>query len=729
MRTLWRAARFGHEEDRLRVVWGVVRRLPVGEDTRTKLLDKGVSWVLDRQVKSQRLRIREAQSEWNGSGKLRLEKLLAGNEAFDVPISEVPLMSFIVVVKDKAHLTLLTLESVLKFAEVPYELIVVDNGSGDETPAMLQRFKGSFIIRNQDNLGFGPACMQAAAAANGRYLCFLNNDALITPGAVSAVLKNFEQDRVGAVGAKILLANGVLQEAGSIIWSDGSALGYGRGENAELPQYNFRRPVDYCSAVFLVTPRNLFHEMGGFSDEFAPAYYEDTDYCMALWQKGWRIIYEPQANISHYESASSGNNEQARVKMAAHQVKFYEKWKHALARHCLPAVSNVIAGRIAANAKGLRIVYVDDRIPKRSLGAGYPRSNDVVTSLAAIGHHVTCSTSTFPLLTDSYDDVPREIEVFDGFRFRKKLVEVYMGGADVVWISRPHNLKLLKKAFPDLFRSRRFALVYDSEAIFTPRWRARKQLYSDAPEQMSPFDPVDLDEEIALAKLADAVIVVSEADRDVMREAGVQSVHVVSHALRTTPTAAPFEQRDCFLFIGAMHGSDNPNVDSIRHFYQEHWPKVHRGTGAKFLLAGYGTDQLRTEITDPSFEVLGARDDLRELYERARVVVVPTRYAAGVPFKAHEAAAHGVPMVVSPIIASQLRWDHESDYLAAGDLDQLADCCIRLYHDRDVWNSIRTNSLARVAAELSSAAFSDGLQRVLEEAARRREEDTRRNQR
>jgi len=336
---------------------------------------------------------------------------------------------------------------------------------------------------------------------------------------------------------------------------------------------------------------------------------------------------------------------------------------------------------------------------------------------------VTGSTSTFPLLADTYDDLPREIEAFDGFRFRKKLVQEYMGCADVVWISRPHNLKLLRQQFPDLFSSRKFGLVYDSEAIFAPRSRARKQLHSDAPEQMSLLDPVDLDEEIALAKSADVVIVVSDADRDVMREAGVRCVHVVGHALRANPTPAAFEQRDCFLFIGAMHGTDNPNADSIRYFYHELWSKVHRETGASFLLAGYGTEQLRTEISDPSFQVLGAQDNLLDLYDRARVVLVPTRYAAGIPFKAHEAAAQGVPMVVSPLIASQLRWNHESDYLAAGDLGQMADLCIRLYRDRDTWNSIRANSLDRVAAELSPAAFSKALCRVLEEAIRRRDKE------
>jgi len=722
IRTLWRGLTFGGEEDQLKVVYGIVRRLPIGEETKQKLLSRGVSWVLDRQVTARRTRIQEAQAVRDSEGKLRLDQVLSGNEMFRIPTPETTLVTFILVVKDKAHLTVLSLESVLKFADVPYELVVVDNGSSDATLAMLGRFSGVKLIRNRGNAGFGPACMQAAAVAAGRYLCFLNNDALITPGAITAVLKNFEQDHVGAVGAKILLANGALQEAGSIIWSDGSALGYGRGDYPELPQYNFRRPVDYCSAVFLITPRELFHELGGFRAEFAPAYYEDTDYCMALWHNGWRVIYEPLATISHYESASSGNNEHARVKMAAHQVKFKEKWKRALIRHYSPDAANVVAARIAVNSKSLRIVYIDDRIPKRSLGAGYPRSNDIVVALARMGLHVTCSTSTFPLLADSYEDLPREIEVFDGCRFRKKLVDEYMRCADVVWVSRPHNLKLLLQDFPPLFLSRKFALVYDSEAIFAPRARARKELLGAPDEGLNPLEPVDLDEEVRLAKLADIVVVVSEADRELMHELGVKPVHVIGHSLAANPTQAPFEQRDCFLFVGAMHGTDNPNADSIREFYRKHWPKVHRDTGAVFLVVGYGTDQLRAEIADPSFQILGPRADLRTLYDRARVFVVPTRYAAGIPFKAHEAAAHGVPMVVSPVIAAQLRWSHKSDYFAACDLDEMADYCIRLYHDRGSWEAIRANSLTRVTLELSPKVFSDGLRQLLDDAIRYRKE-------
>jgi glycosyltransferase involved in cell wall biosynthesis len=133
------------------------------------------------------------------------------------------------------------------------------------------------------------------------------------------------------------------------------------------------------------------------------------------------------------------------------------------------------------------------------------------------------------------------------------------------------------------------------------------------------------------------------------------------------------------------------------------------------VVAGYGTELLRNEIPDPTVSILGAQNDLRPLYERARVFIVPTRYAAGLPFKAHEAAGSGVPMVVSPLIASQMRWSHDVDYLAAGDHDQMAEYCIRLYGDEQLWGRLRANSLARVKAELSPEAFADSLRSILSE--------------
>jgi hypothetical protein len=104
------------------------------------------------------------------------------------------------------------------------------------------------------------------------------------------------------------------------------------------------------------------------------------------------------------------------------------------------------------------------------------------------------------------------------------------------------------------------------------------------------------------------------------------------------------------------------SADSIRQFCSTHWARVHRATRAQLVVPGYGTELLRDEITDATVQVLGMQQDLRPLYERARVFVVATRYAAGLPFKACEAAGFGVPMVVSPLIDRQMRWRDGAEY-------------------------------------------------------------------
>jgi len=714
LRTLRRAFSKGNQEHRYKVILGIVSRLPVADTTKQKIL----AWCLSHflQQGTPKLQLKRAQSAWDAKGHKRLKELLAGNETLEIPACTSPTLTFIIVAMNKAHLTLLTIESVLQFADVPYELVVVDNGSTDSIPAMLDRIPQAKVIRNQTNVGFGRACVQAAEIATGEYLCFLNNDALLTRGAVAAALKNFDRESVGAVGAKILLSTGKLQEAGSIIWAVGSALGYGRGDDPDLPQYNFRRPVDFCSAVFLITPTEVFRRMGGFSELFAPAYYEDTDYCMALWQNGLSVIYEPLAQILHYESASSGGNDLATAMMAAHQVKFKDKWGPVLNRHYSPSPTNICAARTAVHSTSLRIVYIDDRTPRRVLGAGFPRSNDIVTELARMGHHVVCATSTFPLLGNGYEDLPREVELLDGLRFRQKLVDEYLPCADVVWVSRPHNLKLLLKEHRLALIGRKFSLVYDAEAIFSQRTEGRALLLGkDANNLENDLEPRGLEEELSLAKMADFVTVVSEADRRVLLQGGVRSVHIVGHRVSVEPTASSFADRDSFLFIGTVHGLDNPNADSLRNFCKAQWPRIHQATGALLVVAGYGTELLRSEITDPTVRILGAQEDLRPLYERARVFVVPTRFAAGMPFKAHEAAGFGVPMVVSPVIARQMEWNHGSDYFAADNLDEMAEFCVRLFGDQRLWECFRVHSLLRVKAELSPAAFVEALFLILKQ--------------
>ncbi len=245
--------------------------------------------------------------------KARLDAFLSGPDMLRLPSAATPDVSIILVTYNQAELTFGCLGSIVETladtlfgAPFGVEVVIADNASTDQTAALLDRLAGATIIRNTANLHFLKAVNLAASKARGRTLLLLNNDAQLLPGSLASALRTLDSDpAIGAVGGRIILPDGTLQEAGSIIWRDGACSGYARGQDPTTPDVMFQRDVDYCSGAFLLTPAALFERMGGFDERFAPAYYEETDYCVRLWEGGYRVVYDPDAAIIHYEFGSS----------------------------------------------------------------------------------------------------------------------------------------------------------------------------------------------------------------------------------------------------------------------------------------------------------------------------------------------------------------------------------------------------------------------------------------
>ncbi len=379
------------------------------------------------------------KAAWDACGRARLLEFLRNDERIAFPKSSHPRLSIVLVLHNKAHLSLLTFLSIRDNADVDYEVVIVDNNSQDFTPRLLDRLDNATVIKNVDNAGFGPACMQAVEACTGDFLCFLNNDAQLQAGALGRALKVFEEDRgVGAVGGKILLADGRLQEAGSILWCDATSDGYGRGDDPDLAKYQFRRPVDYCSGAFLFTPRGLFREAGGFDQQFAPAYFEDADYCMSLWQRGLRTLYEPAAMVRHYENASSGQGPHLLRQIATNHYKFYQKWKHVLAKHYEPRGPNTHAARIAVSDTGLNILCIGDGISGQNEQAAAANLR-AVEQLAQEKHHVTLASSAG--VRSGQPKLPAEVEVFDPASAAADEFDRYVANSDVIWLDHADHLE------------------------------------------------------------------------------------------------------------------------------------------------------------------------------------------------------------------------------------------------------------------------------------------------
>ena len=252
------------------------------------------------------------------------------------------------------------------------------------------------------------------------------------------------------------------------------------------------------------------------------------------------------------------------------------------------------------------------------------------------GHHVTCATFTFPLMENDYADIPRDVELYDGLVNRDALFREYVPNSDLVWVSRPHNMESFLQGYSAV-GGERPPLVYDAEAIFAERDLLQARVLGR--EVSSGALQCSLEHELSLAKAADAVVVVSQRDQKSMAAAGVKNLYVLSFQLEAQVTPAEFDERHTFLFVGAMHGAENPNLDSMRYFLDTVWPHVRQSTGANLVIAGYGTDAALSSRKDSGALIVGQQEALTTFYNDARVFVVPTRYAAGVPFKALEAAS------------------------------------------------------------------------------------------
>jgi GT2 family glycosyltransferase len=255
-------------------------------------------------------------------------------------------VSIIIPVFNEVNYTRSCLDELLKTLPHNFrgEILIIDDASSDNTPQVLETYASADnrikLLRNLENAGFIESCNHAAEKASGEILVFLNNDTLPKPGWLPPLLRVLrEKPDAGAVGGKLIYPDGTLQEAGGVIFSDGSGCNFGKYDKAaNAPLYSFLREVDYCSGALLATIRKLFLEQGGFDVRFKPAYYEDVDYCFRLRAKGYRVYYQPESVVIHFEGASSGTDITAGIKryQSANRQKFVEKWRETLVNQPAP---------------------------------------------------------------------------------------------------------------------------------------------------------------------------------------------------------------------------------------------------------------------------------------------------------------------------------------------------------------------------------------------------------
>jgi GT2 family glycosyltransferase len=239
--------------------------------------------------------------------------------------------SIVVAVLDNLAPTRMTLESVLANTGVPYEVIVVDNGSArptrDYLEALAARNRHVRLIRNERNRGFAAATNQGLAAARAERLILLNNDTIVPPGWLAGITRHLADSAIGLVGPTTNRCGGAAEIRTSYT-SYGEMLEFARSHEEAMAD---RSPADIAVAEMFCTAMrgDVFQEVGGLDERFEIGMFEDDDYSRRIREAGYRVVCAENAFVHHFGEASLGQlaaDGRYGELFHANRRRFEEKW-------------------------------------------------------------------------------------------------------------------------------------------------------------------------------------------------------------------------------------------------------------------------------------------------------------------------------------------------------------------------------------------------------------------
>ncbi|HZZ00434.1 MAG TPA: glycosyltransferase [Candidatus Baltobacteraceae bacterium] len=613
------------------------------------------------------------------------------------PMPETPLVTLVIPFFERRDLTVRCLQSIADswFESLEVQFVLVDDGSTDQTCAVVSRLEGVEYVRSAKNEGFVRACNRGAALARGKYLCFLNNDTVVRDGWLDYLVMTLEHDgSVGIAGSKLVFPDGRLQEAGGVLWRDATGWNVGREEHADDPRYNFVCDVDYVSGASLIVRTGVFRDVNGFSEALRPAYYEDADLCFSARARGYRVVYQPRTVVVHEDGGSSADaSSGAKRFQEINRPKFLEKWNQELEHHYENARANVPAA-MRRHCKGPRVLVIDSYVPLYDKEAGSLRLMYVVKMLRQAGYGVVFIPDNYAPLQPYTSELQQlGVEVlhhFDGGRTPQESLEHVLPHIDVAWISRT---ELYDKYEPLLRRNANVRILYDTVDLNHVRRRRKAEVHGESDREWEELQR----QEASAARRADASIAVTPEEQSVLRELGAREVFVVPtiHEPRVGGDRS-FEASSGLLFIGNYHHP--PNVDAVRWLCKEVMPIVWRSLpDVTLTLVGSNPPHEVNALAADRVTVAGYVRDVAPYFLRSRVFVAPLRFGAGIKGKIGQALEFALPVVTTPVGAEGIGLrDGENAAVVAAEPDAFAHAIVALYGDAQRWQRYSNASVATI---------------------------------
>lgn len=581
-------------------------------------------------------------------------KSVSDVEKLVLPYSENPTVSIVIPVYNQFGYTYNCLKSIIKnTTDVEYEIIIGDDCSTDITQQISELVENVIVAKTKTNVRFLRNCNNAAKLARGKYILFLNNDTQVLPNWLSSLVELIERkDDIGMVGSKLLYPDGTLQEAGGIIWGDGHAWNYGNGQSPNKPEFNYVKEVDYISGAAIMIRRNLWEEIGGFDELFNPAYCEDSDLAFEVRKHGYKLMYQPLSMVVHFEGKSNGTDLSSGVKkyQVENMKKLSQKWKEEYKNQSENEDDLFHARDRSRNKK--TILIIDHYVPQFDKDAGSRTIYQYIKMFVDKGYNVKFMGDNF-YKDEPYTTILEQlgVEVLSGSWYAqhyKEWIIKHKDDIDFAFLNRPH---ITEKYIDFLKQNTNIKCNYYGSDLHCLRLMREYEISGNS-EFLKESEEWKK-REFAIMKKTDinyypSYVEIEEIHKvDPSIPAKTFDIYVYDEFRKNIPM--DFQKREGIMFVGGF--GHPPNEDAVIWFAEKVYPLIRKEQDITFYVVGSKPSERVKKLQGNGIVIKGfvTDEELQNLYDRCRMVVVPLRFGAGVKGKVIEALYYGIPMVTTDI--------------------------------------------------------------------------------
>jgi GT2 family glycosyltransferase len=600
---------------------------------------------------------------------------------------DTPFVSIIILVKNKFDYINDCISSIINTQpKKSFELILIfpHNGGGLITEMEhLKKFSNIKIkiIKNNKNINCFLNIKKAVRLSKGKYLLFLKDNTKVYKNWLSSLIKLFEKDsKIGMIGSKIINPDGVLKNAGGIVWNNGQFLNFGKGNISKFPEYNYVKQVDFISGTSIIIRKVIFKKIGGFSENYLSINYIIIDLAFKIRKYGYKVIYQPisvvmEYNLSFYNTMNMPNSIEETDKKI-----FYESWKKDL-KYQLEPGNTYIAKDRCLNKN--RILVIDEFIPMFDNDAGSRCSFSYINIFKELGFQVTflpndlrkrepyCTILQQNGIEVLYGKMNKDNNLGNWFKDNLKYFKYF-------YLQRPSASKKYINLIKNYSSNK---IIYFAHDLHHIRLMRQYNVTHDRNKYLESQYIKNV--ELEIFSKVNIIYVVGGFEYKILKEKIqnkiVRNIPLYIYENQYENLEKDFSKREGLIFVGGMHDT---NIDAVIWFSKEVYP----------LILNKFPDMIWYIVTNKVYHIKNLESksikmlyklsdkDLHLMYQKSRIAIAPLRFGAGVKGKVVEAAYNQIPMVTTSIGAEGLDKSIGS-FVIADNSKKMAEIICELYLD------------------------------------------------